>query len=197
MPEIICRECLPNDSVREIALCIYQTDPYIYPYACAEDLHLWTRIVEQCLPDPNNIFYRGNLSVAEVDGSIAGIVCTIKGGQNYVFSKGLSVPETLKDNIRSVEKGYFQPLFEDNRKLTGFNITNVCVLSTHRRRGIADRLMSFCIERYQDDLHLEVIADNQAAVSLYEKHGFVKVTNCNGYTPDGGDLPCLLYLRQQ
>ena len=145
MPEIICRECFPNDSVREIALCIYQTDPYIYPYACAEDLHLWTRIVEQCLPDPNNIFYRGNLSVAEVDGNIAGIVCTIKGGQYFVFSNGLSVPETLKDNIRSVEKGYFQPLFKDNRKLTGFNITNVCVLSTHRRRGIADRLMSFCI----------------------------------------------------
>ena len=58
------------------------------------------------------------------------------------------------------------------------DITNVAVLPAHRRKGLADSLITaleaLCRERGVLRLHLEVRASNVPAIALYEKHGFFR-----------------------
>lgn len=68
-------------------------------------------------------------------------------------------------------------------------ISNVAVGSKHRRKGIADALISELMSR-ADKLELafvtlEVRAGNTAALALYKKHGFVYVGRRKNYY----DLP--------
>lgn len=64
-------------------------------------------------------------------------------------------------------------------------ISNVAVRPEARRRGIADRLMSALEEeagkRSLSFLTLEVRESNEAAVSLYHKHGYVLCGRRPGY----------------
>ncbi len=55
-------------------------------------------------------------------------------------------------------------------------ITNVSVLSNWAGQGLANRLMSMCLECVMasglKSVELEVGVDNSAAIALYRKHGF-------------------------
>lgn len=70
-------------------------------------------------------------------------------------------------------------------------ITNIAVSPVHRRRGLATRLMTYFIElaraRSLQLLTLEVRADNQAAIVLYQKMGFQTVGRRRGYYENGED----------
>lgn len=54
-------------------------------------------------------------------------------------------------------------------------ITNVAVLPSYRRKGIAKALMRRVMENEMDFLTLEVRKSNAAAIKLYESLGFSKV----------------------
>lgn len=66
-------------------------------------------------------------------------------------------------------------------------ITNLVVSPNHRRRGIASKLLRHMIRYAQihlirneeDSVGLYVDKDNHAAVSLYEREGFVTVAECD------------------
>lgn len=84
---------------------------------------------------------------------------------------------------------------QENEKIMGYcgvmtvldegDITNVCVAEHARRRGIASALVQEIIARTEEQgvhtLHLEVRKSNDAAISLYEKAGFVKDGCRKGY----------------
>ncbi|NLA86564.1 MAG: ribosomal protein S18-alanine N-acetyltransferase, partial [Clostridiales bacterium] len=52
----------------------------------------------------------------------------------------------------------------------------IAVREDMRRRGVADSLMAaalaYCRENHIDSLYLEVRKSNEAAIRLYQKHGF-------------------------
>lgn len=58
-------------------------------------------------------------------------------------------------------------------------IEDVCVDARYRRHGVAKRLLLQVISRLKDAnivrLHLEVRQSNQAAITLYESMGFIKI----------------------
>ena len=64
-------------------------------------------------------------------------------------------------------------------------IGNVAVLPECRRQGIASSLIEALIERAKTEglafVTLEVRASNEAAISLYEKHGFFKAGLMKNY----------------
>ena len=67
-------------------------------------------------------------------------------------------------------------------------LLQIAVDNSARRRGIADLLMGAAL-RYSDEhslmsVFLEVRKSNDAAVSLYKKHGFVTVRVRKGYYSD-------------
>ena len=54
------------------------------------------------------------------------------------------------------------------------------VITKERRKGIGDKLLNYLIEKYKEkdikNITLEVKEDNIAAINLYKKYGFKKVS---------------------
>ena len=194
---IDCRPCLPTDDFGAVALCLYQTDPYIYPHLCNGDKESALSLLTQCISLKSNVFYYENLIVAEAEGKIVGVICAISYKKTYSFLDGLTVPEKYLPFVRAVNKGYFLPLFEETRHLDGENIVNVCTLDTYRKKGVGSALLGYYLQRVKDaPVYLDVIADNASAIRLYEKYGFRLVEERNGYEPSGAELPCYLLRKQ-
>ncbi len=72
--------------------------------------------------------------------------------------------------------GLVAAYFNDSQSRTAY-ITSVSVVPIWQGRGIASQLLSRCVGHARDlgflRIELEVSNKNVAAVSLYEKHGFV------------------------
>ena len=93
--------------------------------------------------------------------------------------------------------------FEPPRELVGFIMTrqasDECEILTivannkKRRTGIATSLLAHAIElsrlRGANRMFLEVASGNQAAISLYEKHGFEEISRRTGYYQQGRNAP--------
>lgn len=70
-------------------------------------------------------------------------------------------------------------------------ILRLCVDGTVRRQGIGAGLVDHCIKKAREagcsEIFLEVRRKNAAAIALYEKTGFVKISVRPGYYEDGDD----------
>lgn len=77
----------------------------------------------------------------------------------------------------------------------------IAVGPAYQRRGIADALMTALIDRAENwmqmtRLELEVYVDNQAAIALYRKHGFIEEGRLRGYAfRDGKFVDALTMAR--
>lgn len=104
--------------------------------------------------------------------------------------QNFSVPWSEKSFLEAVEKeNNIYIVAEENDQILGYvggwsifgelNITNVCVDSQHRRRGIAEKLLQYMIAEARkekcDIFFLEVRESNVAAIRLYEKMNFQKI----------------------
>lgn len=71
------------------------------------------------------------------------------------------------------------------------HIGNIAVAPSSRRRGIAGRLLTYClaraVERGVSLATLEVRVSNASAIALYEGHGFQPVAVRRGYYSDNGE----------
>ncbi len=78
-------------------------------------------------------------------------------------------------------------------------ISNICVKGNHRREGIADALLWKLIDEYNElsFITLECRASNEAAVSLYKKHGFDIVGKMSNYYIDPKEDALIMTLRFQ
>lgn len=70
-------------------------------------------------------------------------------------------------------------------------IANIAVRKTHQKRGYGQALMDEMIRRAVrsgcENITLEVRVSNTAAVSLYEKNGFIRAAVRRNYYDDGED----------
>ena len=196
--DYVCRKALPKDSVSAIARYVHLTDPYIYPTITKDPDDLaWRELIRSALAQEDTLFSLSNFSVVLHNGSIVGIACIIPCGKRLTLKDKIAIPESLREGFAKVDEGYFSPLIEESAAFEGYNITNVCIDEAHRRKGVASLLLQHCIEEYGSAaLHLDVIADNDAAVCLYKKYGFVIAHTYSGFS--GGDhmLPCYHMIRK-
>lgn len=81
------------------------------------------------------------------------------------------------------------------------HITNVAVAPEHRRKRIGDTLVAVLIEVTEEDgirSHtLEVRKSNQAAIRLYEKHGFKTEGERKSYYKDNGEDALIMWRRTE
>ncbi len=112
---------------------------------------------------------------------------------NVVFKQKDELMRTLTAN--PYVKMY---TYSVNEKVVGFieysriydryELDNIYVLEEYRNKGIASCLISFMIEMAQKDniknITLEVRIDNNIALTLYEKYGFVKKAIRHNYYGD-------------
>lgn len=70
-------------------------------------------------------------------------------------------------------------------------LLRIAVHTAHRGTGFGHRLLHYGLQRLKRDgvtvCHLEVRADNRAALALYRRHGFVEAGRRRGYYADGMD----------
>lgn len=79
------------------------------------------------------------------------------------------------------------------------HITNVAVHPNYRKLGIGskliDTMISYCNEKNCTSYTLEVRESNKAAISLYEKHGFIVDGIRKEYYQDNKENALLMWLR--
>ena len=113
-----------------------------------------------------------------------------------LMKKCFSIPwsvESLKEMFHT--EGYSSFLAKEGEEVVGYvgmkmvldeaDITNVAVLPSHRKRGIARKLLEQLLdEAKRQSLHsiyLEVRTSNVAAITLYEHAGFKQVGQRKNY----------------
>lgn len=172
--KLICRAAKIDDDIASIAKYVHLTDPYIYPAITPNcENRDWISVFSECFETKGDIFYYENISVIESNGKIVGIICVIPCGKRFTFAESAIIPVPLENGVALTRKKYFAPLFEENAKYRGYNITNICVDTQLRGKGLGSKLLTYCIEKYgSEDIHLDVIKSNTAAIGLYKKHGF-------------------------
>lgn len=107
-----------------------------------------------------------------------------------------SVPwslEALKEMFYT--EGYCSFLAKEDEEIIGYvgmktvldeaDITNVAVLPSHRKKGIAGKLLERLLQEAKEQklhsIYLEVRASNKAAITLYEHAGFQMIGQRKNY----------------
>lgn len=102
----------------------------------------------------------------------------------------------LKDITSDIDNNPFSKylLYIEDDKIVGYinyylmydkmEIANFNVLDDYQNKGIGGKLLSYLIDNYKnnvDNITLEVKCDNNKAIYLYKKNGFVETTIRKGY----------------
>jgi len=116
-----------------------------------------------------------------------------KKGENYTkhtFSYLLNEPTTLSYRVSTPNEPIVGFVFVMTSQGTG-HITTIGVAPEHRRRGLAEKMLSHCEEALQKreiaTVSLEVRVSNIAAQSLYRGLGYTIVQRLNNYYNNGED----------
>lgn len=195
---VVYRKALPSDDVEKIAILLHLTDPYIYPSICQSPSDpFWRRFILFCMQAPTNIFSLQNLFVAERDEEIVGVLCAIPCGTKITFLEDVPLGEKGMAMLQQANDGYFRPLIEESKALNGYNVTNLCVDKGCRGQGVGEGLLCFYVNQVSHaPIYLDVIADNAAAVKLYQKCGFTVQKEYYGFSGGEALLPCLQMLKK-
>ncbi len=191
--DVLLRPLRGEDDIATIARLLYLTDPYIYPAISADPADpFWTRLVSLCLAEEGNLFSASHFCVATVHEKICALSCVIPCGRRLTFSERLPLTAEERVRLSPANDGYFLPLLEESEGMEGYNLVNLCVDPACRGAGVGRALMELFIREYGDArLHLDVVADNTAAVALYKSCGFEITREYGGFS--GADTPILCY----
>lgn len=161
-----------DDDINVVAELIMDTDPYIYRdlFGGIENA---VKVLPQLFKRNSGIFKRSCYYLAVEGQEILGVTAFFKYGDtwdsNEVEMAFVEVGVQLPVSFSAVSE-YFK---EAHNYLPEVKACNVCVRKKFRRRGIGDFMVKEVIRMAgNSNIVLTVMADNSAAVKLYEKNGF-------------------------
>ena len=173
-----------QDDLEQVGRLIYHTDDYVFPYVydTPEDgARVHAEMVRR-----DTIYNYGNVTVALVGGSIAGIVVMTEApihiSRDEMVRSFEAAGVVHDERFERVFAEYWGLLEEEPE---GFYIANVCVDPRFRHRGVARGLLNFLLE---DDktYNLETVVANTNAFRLYRSLGFSVKCRYPGFT----GIPC-------
>lgn len=193
-------ETLDQKQVLQLGELIFQTDPYIFPAMCkVEDAYLLGKL---CQSNDDKVFNTSNCFVAVENGTICGLILWHKGPVHWDTTplQRLAIAEKrmISNQLQLVQEGYFSEY--ENLKPNTISIMNVCVAESLRGTGIGYNLLcNFLSVHPTSSIELYVLEDNIAAISLYEKVGFVKeYVSFPAFTPDNDQsVKCVKMFRAE
>lgn len=184
---ILIRKANINDNFEQIAELIYETDPYIYP-------HWFHNNVEECkeviapLLDKEGFFFNYNsmhLLIDKTNNKIIGLIQIIDKDTNfnYDYTELMNKDKTYKFTIEN----YIFELIEEVNKFGLPYFSNIVIHHDYRGLKLGSIMMDYILKECKDKYYkfiLDVLAENPAAVRLYEKMGFVTTEKNMGFKND-------------
>jgi len=172
---VTVRGACPSDDKKRIGELIYGTDAYIYPAAFGSAKQA-KKAIAALIGDGWHMFEPENILLAAVDGQIAGIAVVLT--EPPVQTKP---PEQIAAELRLPEgflhvcSNYFAGLDEYLADGAVY-IACVCVGSSWRGQRVGEILIKHILAIHKGRrIRLHVLADNKAAIALYEKYGFRRI----------------------
>ena len=195
-----CKQFADNTDISDkqyadIAKLIYETDPYIYPAMFGEGrkgkknaVKILPTVIET---GKDRMFTKSNLYVLLDKKRIIGLI--LWNGKNLSWSSK-TLLETAKkagirlneDNISLVQKEYLDARYlSEGEDKEDISLINICVRKSCRGRGAGTfMLRNFLYDHNGETAELAVLADNNRAVNLYYRLGFIE----NGKETEGFSL---------
>ncbi len=173
---------ISKDEYSAVAKLIYQTDAYLYPdlFGSIENAK---KLLPYLLEDKRSHWYKDYIYVAKENGSVIGIITVIPFNVDWNYaSVQMAYMECgleLDDRVKAVCE-YFAKASENIG--IGASACNICIREDYRGNGIGSFMLEKVIEMVgHNNIELSVLADNTAAIHLYEKYGFVTVRQFYDY----------------
>ena len=181
-----------NDKKVEIAKCLYETDPYIYPEAFGDDSEKAIKAISRLIGMDDSLLDYKNLLVARYNGQVCGVCLLSDGTSSWnrdAIKKRIGsdlLPETLLDGFNHASEQYFETFVNEPLK-NEIEVIAFSVDEGFRRKRVGSAIMTELIKRHGDKkITLTVLSNNFAAISMYEKKGFVRVGEpFEGFAPLG------------
>lgn len=192
--DLVPGECMLNvefskastkDNYNEIAECIYDTDPYIYPTAFGRQkenaIIAIAKLIEKQV---GQLFDFENIILAKYNGHVIGACLLYDKPSIWATEKCYSIIKEMLPEENSFEytsKHYFEKA-TSNISDDEIYILAFCVNNSYRGRGISSKFLKYIIENYKGKkLCLEALVENDIAVKLYKKNGFKVVKTYDGF----------------
>jgi len=179
-------DSLTNDDIDRISKLIYETDPFIYPAMFGSYINT-KKLMPYLIEHHDPMFKLQNIFVAQEEGRIIGIVLWVKG--SLIWTPELIKEACIAENVPVSEyldlvaKEYVESYNKDREAV--INIINVCVLQEYRGVGIGEEMMKAFFDQHKcSSYELCVLKENENAVKLYTKLGFVQEVEYRGFTVD-------------
>ena len=176
MNDITIRAACATDPFREIAACLYLTDPFIYPGAFGEARDAAASAISALMKIEHGLFHYQNIDLVLHRDKICGVLLHSDPNARWEqavcnAAVGPFLPD-LSDFIR-VSEAYFSQEVQQPGK-DRVEVIACCVLPEYRKLGIGAALMTHFMAQHRDKtVTLDVLAENAAAIALYQKCGFV------------------------
>ena len=189
-PSITIRNLSPSDNLSRAGDLLYQVDPYICPDFFG-DIDRAHSIGPLLFKNDGSLFDFSHTLVAEKDGELLGILVyatnkitpwDCEAVKNSILSAGIPLPE----NFDRANVNYMKVVSDEAAQLPdGVAEVEWCSVEAGQRNlGIAQKLFDAFLKLPGiSEAHLTVLADNPAAIHVYEKKGFKIVSSQTGY-PD-------------
>ena len=189
---ISVRKVNKNDDLNSIALCIYLTDPYIYPSAFGEEQEIAVEGIKKLINNRISFFNTQNIIVARYDNKICGVLVYNINGFDFDLNKSVELANGVVPNLCNFKFTAEKYFFEESKKPDEkcIEIIACCVLPQYRKMGIGSNLINWLTENFKDyTFKLDVLASNKGAIYLYEKSGFVIEEKYKGFSLYEGKSP--------
>lgn len=179
-----------------VAELLLRVDPYIYPQLFeGADL---PRAMSRLAHAPGSPFAPEHVYVVREEGKVCALMVALANAPARPFEwTALSDPSLrLPETYETVCERYIAPMFDSVDKDEAY-IACLATSPEARGRGLATKLMEAFFPLAGDrPIVLDVLADNEDAVRLYERMGFVEVSRGAGFAC-GGEPPVAIRMRRE
>lgn len=190
MVDYFTRKAQPSDDLRRIALLIYDTDPFIYPF-WFEGRAQGIDALEKMIRTPGNLFSLENIFVLldRDQCEILGVIVAIH--QHSRLDYDYSGLKQFNHHYRFTIENYVEPSVAAALQAhpETIIITNCCIDARARGLGCGKALLHDFMELAKEQgfmtIELDCLAFNDAALALYRRCGFQTVVTGIGF--DGTD----------
>lgn len=189
LKDILLRRANKKDNFKEIAILLYQTDPYIYPFWFNNNIEECIDFLKDKIDKPGFIFHYDNIYIAyhKKNNKIVGVLNAIDPSVNLEFDYE---PYTkINKNYYLTINKYIKECIEESKRFDGIYIMNLAVLEEYRGQKIGTKLMGHFIKNMEkagfDKYSLDCLLHNLRAKNLYHSMGFKEIKEIVGF--DGTD----------